>query len=406
MRNIHGETGVSNGEHKDSDTSRRYGSDVHSITDAKLLNPETGKITEHNSVAVNGERIAEVFTPEENHSLRARSVINAKGKYLFPGFIDFHVHAFEHGSTFGMNADRLIDSGVTFAVDMGSAGWVNYPAMYECDIMNKKLRLLTYINISPVGQPGKGISEPLNDELLSVSEIRRRMNEYPGMIKGLKVRISQGIVGSLGITPLKRAVEMGDELGLPVCVHTTYPPVSASEVASILRSGDIYSHTYHGRGMNILDDDGHVQKGIIEAQKRGVIIEVGNGKMNFNFKVARAALNDGLYPDIISSDSTPATYHKDNLMWDISRVMSKFMNLGMTLTDVIRSVTLNPAKRLGIDDRTARIMKGYDADMVLCSLSDDMIEFADADGNIMNGKRGIVPEIVILKGEKVFCSGD
>lgn len=378
------------------------------ITDAKLLDIETGKTSEHNSVAVNGERIAEVFSgvSEELNALRARSVIDAKGKYLFPGFIDFHVHAFEHGSTFGMNADRLIDSGVTTAVDMGSSGWVNYPAMYECDIMNKKLNLLTYINISPVGQPGKGISEPLNDELLSVNEIRRRMNEYPGMIKGLKVRISQGIVGSLGITPLKRAVEMGEELGLPVCVHTTYPPVSASEVASILRSGDIYSHTYHGRGMNILDDNGHVQKGILEAKERGVIIEVGNGKLNFSFKVARAALNDGLYPDIISSDATPATYHKDNLMWDISRVMSKFMNLGMSLADVIRSVTLNPAKRLGISDRTAKITKGYDADMVLCRLDDDMIEFTDADNNIMNGRMGIVPEIVILKGEKVFCSED
>lgn len=181
------------------------------------------------------------------------------------------VHLFRHGSTFGMNADELISSGVTSAVDMGSAGWVNYPAMYECDIMNKKPRIKTFINISPIGQPGKGISEPLNDELLSVSEIRKRMNEYPGMIKGLKVRISQGIVGNLGITPLKRAVEMGDEFGLPVCVHTTYPPVSASEVASILRPGDIYSHTYHRRGMNILDESGHVQEGISEAQKRGVI---------------------------------------------------------------------------------------------------------------------------------------
>ena len=375
------------------------------ITDARLLDAETGKISEHKSVAVKGERIAKIFTPEEiNTSLRARSVIDAKGRFLFPGFIDFHVHLFEHGSTFGMDADRLIESGVTSAVDMGSSGWVNYPAMYECDIMNKKPRIKTFINISPVGQPGKGISEPLNDELLSVKDIRRRMNEYPGMIKGLKVRISQGIVGNLGITPLKRAVEMGEELGLPVCVHTTYPPVSASEVADILRPGDIYSHTYHGRGMNILDDNGHVQEGILEAQKRGVIIEVGNGKMNFSFKVARAALNDGLYPDIISSDATPATYHKDNMMWDIPRVMSKFMNLGMSLADVIRAVTLTPAKVLDADDFIGKIQKGYCADITICRLDDDMIEFSDADGNTMTGRRGIVPEIVILKGEKVYCS--
>ena len=146
---------------------------------------------------------------------------------------------------------------------MGSAGWINYPAMYNCDIAGKKLKLSTYINISPVGQPGKGISEPLEDSLMSVNDIARRMSEYPGMIKGLKVRISRGIVRELGIKPLINAVNMGNELGLPVCVHPTDPPEDASRVAEILRPGDIYSHTYNGRGSTIIDDNGKLKAGII-----------------------------------------------------------------------------------------------------------------------------------------------
>ena len=43
-------------------------------------------------------------------------------------------------------------------------------------------------------------------------------------------------------------------------------------------------------------------------------MEVGNGRVNFNFSVAKTAMQCGLFPDIISSDATPATYHKDRTM--------------------------------------------------------------------------------------------
>lgn len=371
------------------------------ITDAKLLDTASWKIYEHQNVAVNGERIAKIFS-QTSELPETRKILNAEGKFLFPGFIDFHVHVFQHGSTFGMDANLLPSSGVTCAVDMGSAGWINFPAMFHCDIAEKKISLKTFINISPIGQPGKGINEPLKENLLSVEEIRHRIEEYPGMIKGLKVRISKGIVKELGITPLKAAVKMGEELGLPVCVHTTDPPVETSEVIKILRPGDIYSHTYHGKGSTILDDKGNLQKEILEAQKNGVIIEVGNGKMNFNFPVAEKATNQGLWPNIISSDATPATFHKEKAMWDISLVMSKFLNLGMPLREVIRSVTETPAKILNLNDRIGFIKEGYNADFSLCSFDENEFEFCDSDGNNRKGKRGITPELTILSGQIIY----
>lgn len=370
------------------------------ITNATLLNLETGEISCNNSIAINGERITKIFSPSENDFLEARCVIDAEGRFVFPGFIDFHTHLFAHGSTFGLDADKLLQSGTTFAVDMGSAGFVNYPAMYECDIAPKKLRIKNFINISPVGQPGKGINEPLNDELLSVKDIRRIMNEYPGTITGLKVRISRGIVGSLGVTPLVRAVEMGDELGLPVCVHPTDPPVNSYDIAKILRPGDIYSHTYNGRGSTILNADNEIYEGILDARSRGVIFEVANGRINFNYPTAEHATRANFWPDIISSDATPATYHNGLVMWDLARVMSKFMNMGMSLHDVIRAVTTNPARRLDLDYMLGKVQEGYAADLVICRIDESIIEFADADGNSRIGKKGIVPEIVILKGQK------
>ena len=44
--------------------------------------------------------------------------------------------------------------------------------------------------------------------------------------------------------------------------------------------------------MTILKEDGGVQEAFKKAQKRGVILEVGNGRMNFNFEVAQQAVRD------------------------------------------------------------------------------------------------------------------
>ena len=261
------------------------------IRNAKLLDLDSGAET-LTDVGVRFGRI-ELIQSAGSAPQKARRELDAKGAYLFPGFIDYHVHLFQHGSGFGMDANKLFTAGVTTAVDMGSSGYANYSAMYCSDIAGKALRLKSFINLSPVGQPGKGINEPLNEEVISVEKMREQMVAHPGEIVGVKVRISRPIVGKLGLQPLRRAVEVGEELGLPVCVHTTNPPESASAVAAILRPGDIYSHTYHGKGNTILNDDGSVQQGILDAQKRGVLMEVGNGKVNFNFSVAEKATAAG-----------------------------------------------------------------------------------------------------------------
>lgn len=369
------------------------------ICNVKLLDTQTDgeRLAD---VAVKNGRIASVCPP--SCKAAGGQVINGEGLYLFPGFIDFHTHLFAHGSTFGMDADRLLSAGVTCAVDMGSAGWVNYPALYRCDLEGKRPRLFGYLNVSPIGQPGKGINEPLNDEVLDLERIKERILEYPGMITGLKVRISRPIVRELGLKPLERALEFGEALGLPVCVHTTDPPRSAGETAALLRPGDVYSHMYHGKGNTILDEQWNVQKELFKAQERGVLMEVGNGRVNFDFPVAERAVSQGLWPDIISSDATPATFHKEPAMWDLPRVMSKFLMLGMPFSRVIRAVSETPAKRLGIEKENGRIREGCRADLTLCRLKEGEIRFWDCAGNERVGNREIPPVMTILNGEIVY----
>ncbi len=336
---------------------------------------------------------------EHGRPPEALKSIDAQGRWLFPGFIDFHTHLFVHGSSFGMDADRLLKTGVILAADMGSAGWGNYPAFHKCDVEGKRIHIKSYLNVSQIGQPGHGMNEPLDERAINEERIQDIAEAYPEEIAGLKIRISREITGALGLEPLRRTIDIGRHLSLPVCVHTTDPPVCAGEIASLLRPGDIYSHAYHGQGYTVLSPDDGVCAEVLDAQHRGVLIEVGNGKRNFDFNVANLATAGGLWPNIISSDCTAATFHKEPSMWDLPMVMSKFLALGMPLADVIKAVTLTPAKKLGVASHLGSIRTGYEAAMVLCRLEEGSFPFCDSAGNRREGKWKIIPDLIFFQNQ-------
>lgn len=382
------------------------------IKNAVLVCTETGREIPA-SVGIENGRIKDILktnnsecsAPAAPHAAdlpEAREILDAGGMYLLPGLVDFHTHLFRHGSSFGMDADLLLSSGVTAAADMGSAGWVNYPAMHDCDLTGKLPHLTAFLNISPIGQPGRGVAEPLDDEVISEEGIRKILEEYPGCVSGLKIRLSRGIVKEHGIRPLERAVELGDIFGLPVCVHTTDPPVPMDQVASMLRPGDILSHMYHRQGHHAAESAG-VLDGMLKAQGRGVLMEVGNGTRNFNFQTAEQCIAAGLRPDIISSDATPMAFHSSPAMWDLARVMSKFLNLGIPLPEVIRAATETPAKALGLGaEQAARIVPGGPADLALFRMDHEEALFSDSDGNERKGPQGLTPLMTIIGGRIVW----
>lgn len=348
-----------------------------------------------------------VSITETGQAPEARKIIFVpEGTYLLPGLIDFHTHLFQHGSDFGMDADQMLMTGVTCAVDMGTAGTAGFPAMFCCDLSGKKLLLRAFINLSPVGQPGRGIYEPLEDAVIHEEKIQESLQRYPDVIAGIKVRLSSSIVKELGLRPLKRAIEIGERLGLPVCVHTTDPPCSAAEIAALLRPGDIYSHVYHGKGNTILDVNGRVQDELKTAQKRGVIMEVGNGRMNFNFPVAESAMAEGFFPDIISSDATATTFHREQAMWDLPMVMSKFLQLGMPLHKVVKAVTETPAACLGLSHRIGRIREGYEANLTLCHIKKEPVTFCDSEGNARQGEHKLIVDGTIRCGQLVWLGNE
>lgn len=373
------------------------------ITNAVFVNPADGDKKEI-SVGICGGKIVHLGLKGEALP-EAMAYLDAGGAYLVPDMIDFHTHLFTRGSGFGVNADLLLSSGVTLAVDMGTAGSAGYEAFHQTDVISRTMPVKSFINLSPLGQPGSGLSEPLKDSIIQEDKIRELMEKYPDEICGIKVRISREIVGELELEPLDHAVRLGEQLGKPVCVHTTNPPKAAAEIVKRLRSGDIYSHMYHGKGLTVIGDDGKVPEEFYLAQRRGVFLEVGNGKMNFNFEVAQKAMKAGIYPDIISSDATVRTFENAPDMKDLPFVMSKFWNMGMPLHAVLAAVTSSPARCLGMDSGSGYLQEGKAANLTLLRRKDEEVEFTDSDGNVYMGNRRLSPEMTMLNGRIVYLQG-
>ncbi len=371
------------------------------IQNAVLLDPFTGAERSGTVGVEDGKiRLSGKMKPED-----AAASIDAEGAYVFPGLIDFHTHLFTGGSGFGVNGDLLLPSGAVMAVDMGTAGSLGYETFRRTDLLPRTIRIKSFLNLSPLGQPGRGISEPLTRDVIDEARIEELVRAYPDEIRGLKVRLSRSIVGEEGIRPLEHALELGERLGLSVCVHTTDPPVPAPEIAGRLRPGDIYSHMYHKKGMTILGENGSVYDAFKEAQRRGVYLEVGNGRMNFNFQVAEKAMEDGVFPDIISSDATANTFANSPDMKDLAFVMSKFWNMGMPLHRILSSVTKRPAECLGLEEEAGMLAEGRRADLTIMRPLQKPVRFSDSDGNVRNGERLLCPEMTMIGGRIAYLQG-
>lgn len=365
------------------------------IENGRVFDPGAGEDKLRSIAVRDGHLVPAMSNPE------AKYTIDASDSYIFPGFIDWHTHLFSWGSGFGLNPDLLFSSGVTMAVDMGSAGHANLPALLQ-ELSVRQMKTAVFVNVSPVGQVGYGVNEPLNNIITAASRIKTLAQRYPEQIKGLKLRLSKQITGELGMKPLDDAIQVAGECGLPLCVHVTNPPAAVSGILAKLRADDIFSHVYHQTGDTIINPQGQLFDAVSEARARGVKFDVGHGRANFSFEVANTAIKQGFFPDVISTDATPATYLSGNTMNCMAFVLSKFLSMGMTLEQVIRCVTDIPAKMLGMAGTTGTLAHGANADIVICKQLKRRIEFADSAGLTFCGDQLLIPQMVVADGRIVY----
>lgn len=205
-------------------------------------------------------------------------------------------------------------------------------------------------------------------------------------------------------TPELRAVEAGELAGVPVMVdfggHD--PPRSLERLLlEVLRPGDMLTHTYADVGGReaVVDDEGQVKSFVVRARERGVLFAVGHGGGSFRWHQVIPSMEQGFYPDIIDTDTHITSINEG--MKDMTNLMSKFLNIDMSLQDVILRTTWNPARYINRED-LGHLTEGSEADVAVFSLLEGDFGFIDSGGRVLRGTRKLQAELTIRAGEVVW----
>ena len=136
-----------------------------------------------------------------------------------------------------------------------------------------------------------------------------------------------------------------------------------------------------------------------EARERGVIFDVGHGAGSFWWNQAVPATRQGFWPDSISTDLHISSMRGG--MKDMTNVMSKFVNLGASLIEVVSMSTDNPAKQIKRPD-LGHLGVGAEADLAVLRVETGDFGFLDINNARMKGDKKILCELTIRGGRVVY----
>ncbi|MDP2983791.1 MAG: amidohydrolase/deacetylase family metallohydrolase [Candidatus Latescibacter sp.] len=358
-------------------------------------------------VAVQGAVIAR--TAKNIPAGEAKKVIDVSGYIVTPGFIDMHVHAFYTFFTPEARSiiadDKSFISGVTTVVDAGTSGAKSFPDFKKL-IDSSKTRILAFLNISATGM-NEGEQNPHEFDVALAVETTKK---YPNSIVGFKsahywttrpydpIHTPWASVDSL--------VEAGRLANLPVMVdfyprpaQGDYPERSYHDLILLkLRPGDIHTHNF-ARHIPVLDDDGRVNEDLIAAQKRGVIFDLGHGAGSFVYRNAVPAIRQGFIPNTISTDLHGA--NSSGPVITMITVMSKLLNIGVPLEDIIRRTTVNPANVIHHPE-LGNLSAGSPADIAVIRLVKGDFAFLDSSGGKLRGDKKLECMMTVSGGKIVY----
>ncbi len=327
----------------------------------------------------------------------AVQVVRADGLYVTPGLIDIHVHFFwgtDLDGTYrdgpnGLQPDGFtLRTGVTTAVDAGSAGWRNFEVFKKQTIDRSKTRVLSLLNIVGEGMAGGSFENDLQD--MDAQKTGEMALKHPEHIVGIKNAHFYG-PGKEYLIPIDLSIKAGRMANIPFMLDGRLE----DEIFQRFRPGDIYTHVY---GRAILDSTDQIKPFVLEARKRGVIFDVGFGGASFDFARGLPAIKSGFYPNSISTDQHINSMN--NAMKDMPNIMGLFMAMGMPFKEVITASTWNPAQEIKRED-LGHLSVGGDADIAIFRLREGDFGYWARDGKI-EGTQRLETEMTIRAGEIVY----
>jgi dihydroorotase len=326
---------------------------------------------------------------------------DVSGFHVTPGLIDMHTHVYWGGTSLGIDPDEFCRaSGVTTSVDTGSAGPGNWMGFRKHVIERCDARVLAYLHVSFAGIYGFSktvmVGESEDVRLMAPAECAAVADANRDLIVGIKVRVGRNSSGDQGVAPLDIALQVAEQVGMPLMAHIDHPPPSYEEVLARLRPGDVLTHAFRPFPNAPCTAQGTVKQAVLDARRRGVLFDIGHGKGSFAFRTARAMLANGFLPDTISSDIH--TLSIEGPAFDQVTTMSKFLCMGVSLYEVVKASTLNAGLMLQRPEYGS-LKAGSVGDATILSVREGKHEYVDVVGETLVGDRRIASEGVVLKGK-------
>lgn len=370
------------------------------IKNGRVIDPKN-KIDARMDVAIADGKISKVA--KDIPAAQSKKVVDAAGLLVTPGFIDIHTHVFV-GSKPDIFADGIYSvsaddfsfkSGVTTVVDAGTSGWRNFPTFKANVIDKSQTRILAFINIAGSGMVGSPAQEDISDMNAQMTALT--IQKYPEIIVGVKI----GHYDGKDWAPFDRALEAGNLAGVPLFVECHLPGYSLEDQLNKMRPGDIITHSYEKitERLSVVDDQGKVRPYVMEAKKKGVLFDVGHGGYGFWFSEAVPSFQQGLLPNTFGSDLH--RFSMNSGMKSMLNIMSKYLNMGMTINDIIQRATWNAAQSIKHEE-LGTLSEGAVADIAVISILNGNFGFIDAGGNKITGTQKLESELTVRAGKIVW----
>ena len=333
----------------------------------------------------------------ESDAVRVRDV---SGGLVCPGLIDLHAHVFVNAHDMGSETDqRCAASGVTTIIDAGSAGSATFPGLRQSVADRSQVRLRCFVHLSALGLIHLQVGELMHMAYADPEGCARTISANRDLAIGVKLRFSNNVVpDSAGTEPLRLARQAADMAEVPLMVHITDALLPIPRILSFLKPGDVVTHCFHRYTHGIMGPDKKaILREVWDAQKEGILFDCAHGRMHFPFPFVKRVLDAGFYPDTIATDLTLGSATRGPV-FDLPTTMSKLLNLGMSLEDVIVRTTANPARAVGEAGRIGTLKPGAVADVAVLRLEEGAFDFVDTDRNRMTGRQRLVTQLTVKDG--------
>jgi dihydroorotase len=363
------------------------------ITGGEVVDPGSG-FSGQLDVAISGDRIAAVAANLDR--AQAREVIDARGQFVTPGLVDLHTHIYWGVTYWGIEADPVAArTGVTTWLDVGSAGAYTFPGFRRYIVEPNRARTFCLLNLSTIGLVAPSW-EFMNPYHWDVDLGEKIINANRDIILGIKARIDPSTTQGVGIAPLEKARELADRVQLPLMVHFSAGSPTLDDILPHMRPGDILTHCFRGGENAVAVTGTGVRPDIRRLHEHGLILDIGHGTGSFSYETTEAALADGLPPDVISSDIHQMAVQGP--MFDLPTTLSKFLNLGLTLPEVIERATSRAAQAMNRPD-LGSLKPGSLADVALFRIDEGDYTFYDVQMNSRKGTKLLVNTLTMIGGE-------